>query len=378
MYILIILSSILVLPVAESYWLPKNAVFVILGISLIASSWLSQKRQRTTFRSLWLSIFLIWFAIHFGWYFLKPLVFNDARGNIVYNMWTVLPSINVFLGIMMIYVLVEYTDTYQRWIDTAKVICWLAFGLSIYAILQRLELDQLFKYTHKFQRQSVCMFFGNPMLAGHFLAMVSPLALMFKNPRYIAIYAVMGIAIFATGSASSLAIYFFGLILFFMFMKKWWVSVLLIVMVLLAGILINRFYPGHFDISRRILLWKGTVEFCREKAIMGQGLGYFITRKFYPISPQGSWAHMPHNLALLIWHDMGIIGLGIAGCYLINLFKRLLKVEKSMLLIGFMIGLINYLLVCQVGFPLGIAPLALIGIIYIAGLEVHCSMARGG
>lgn len=377
LYALIILSSTLVLPVSESYWMPKNAIFITLGMIVIASSWLSRK-SRTTFYNPWLSLCFIYFAIMFSWVFLKPLVFDNARGLIIYNMWTIISSLDVLIGLLLIYTLVEYTDTLDRWINIAKVICWLGLGLSIYGILQYFDLDQIFWHTKKLHENRVCLFLGNPMLAGHFLAIISPLALIFRKFKYNIIYAIIGVTVFLTESSSSAAVFIIGLMMFLLFTGKLKVFITLIITGFILGILVFKLRPGYYDISGRLDLWKEVLLVCKEKAITGWGLGWFFTRKF-TVAGHDCWAHVPHNTFLLIIHESGIIGLGLVLCYLASLFRRLLIqmiTNTSMCLIGFTVAFINYLLVCQVGFPLSIAPLALVGILYIACLEVHCSIAR--
>jgi len=354
-------------------------VFIILGIIFIASSWLSRNKERTTFYSPWISFILIYFALHFGWMFLKPLFINDARGMVVWNMWTIIPTINVFLGIIMVQTLVEYTDDYQRWINVAKVLVWLGFGLSCYGLLQHFGLDQIFKNTRKLFDIQVVMFFGNPMLAGHFLAIIAPLPLMFKGLRYILIYLTMGIVCYLTGSDAAIGVFVFSSLVFLALSHRWGWLISYATLALCGGLWQILHKPSFLDLSGRLLLWKGVLNFCKEAPLTGFGLGHFFNRHFNPDPEIISWAHTAHNEFLEILHDWGIVGLVLVVGYLFFLFRRLrlmLLVDRSIILNGFASAFIGYLLIAQVGFPLRIAPLALIGILYIACLEVHCSRPR--
>lgn len=357
--------------------MPKNMVFIILGIIFIASSWLSKNRDRTYFYSPWISYALIGFALHFGWFFLKPIVFNNARGEITYNLWTVLPSVNVFLGLIMIHTLVEHTDRYERWIRVSQVICNLGLALGVYAVLQYFRLDQFFQSTVFLHSNHMAMFFGNPMLAGNFAAIIAPLCLMFRTPKYYLIYALLGVVTYLSNSGASFAVFIFGSLVYLLMIRKWRWFILSALVTAIAAIWKYNIDPAYFSLSGRLVLWKEVLELCKEAPYSGFGLGYFFSRQFVAAGDlTKSLAHVPHNIFIGILHDVGLLGLGVTFGYLISLFWRLLFVEKSMLLICYMIAFFNFILVGNTAFLLDIAPMALLGILYISCLEVHCSEVR--
>ena len=77
-----------------------------------------------------------------------------------------------------------------------------------------------------------------------------------------------------------------------------------------------------------------------------------------------------HNEFIQILKEGGIFLLVICIGFVIDLLKRcFMKGFNSMLMIGYVSGFLAFLVVCLGGFPFHIACLAVIGIIYIAGIE---------
>ena len=145
-YFLIVLSTVVYVPINlnDSYWIPKEWAFTVLGFGTIAFSLFFDKNKRISFSNFWLGLLLLYAVVSFGIYFYKPLIFNNPDGKIYWQVWNFRPTLNVILGIWLIQVLVENTDSFRRWVTVAKVLCWIGFGLSIYSILQWLGMDQLF------------------------------------------------------------------------------------------------------------------------------------------------------------------------------------------------------------------------------------------
>ena len=101
--------------------------------------------------------------------------------------------------------------------------------------------------------------------------------------------------------------------------------------------------------------------------LTGEGLGKYQQLKV--IDKTDSMWRNPHNEYLLVYFELGLFGLLFALGYLVNLFKRFLKVktEQSLLLFSCITAL---LVNCMGHFPFQIAPTAFLAITYFALLEI--------
>ncbi len=372
-YIFFILTSTVILPIAnlnDIWWIPKECIFNILGFSFIASSWLSSHSKSITFKNRWLALILIHCVISFGWYFYFPVIFNNPRGKIIWNLWLIRPFINITLGLWIIQTLVEFTDNLQRWVNIVKCLCWTAFVYSIYTIIQYLGIDPIFNnltlhYQGNIQGLSLL---GNSTLTGNFIAMLSPLCLMFKNLRYKIIYIICFIGILLTGSSLSLIAFIIGLLSYLILTKKYRIAILIIILGVIFAFIKGK---AFFTFSGRFEIWKNIFSYCKDTIWMGKGLGNFAFNQYRPFEYlKVLKAASAHCEPLQILHDGGLIMLSLVIAYLIDLFRRMFSTKVNMLFIGFTSAFITYLIISLGNFPLRIAPLALVGIIYIAGLEV--------
>ena len=144
-----------------------------------------------------------------------------------------------------------------------------------------------------------------------------------------------------------------------------WIGVALFVL----GVLLWMYYPQYFSFSGRFELWKITLIAWKEKAITGLGLGGF-GMKMYKDST-GSIAIACTNDYLQILHDGGLILLILVFGYLANLFKRIIMAKDNILLVGYVSSFVAYLVVAGGSFIIWIAPMALIGLIYISAIETQ-------
>src|SRR3990167_10126907 len=144
LYIYIILTSTLVLPINNGFLFPKEAVFFIGGMAMLSLPHILQKAKYDIFLNRYIGLILLYVILSFGWYFYMPML----RGiPVKWNLWNYLPTINVILTIFLIQSLIEHTDNLKRWLDLSKFLCWFGFILSVYAIIQFCGLDQIFTYN---------------------------------------------------------------------------------------------------------------------------------------------------------------------------------------------------------------------------------------
>lgn len=364
-YILFILTSITVLTIPnlyDNFWIQKECVFNILGFAFIASSWIGNNPKILTFKNKWIAIIFIYLVLSFGWFFYLPLITSKLGTKVVWNLWVIRPFINIVLGLWIIQTLVEYTDSLQRWVNISKMLCWAAFGFSIYSIFQVWGFDPIFK---RFGTNNLPVtFFGNSNLTGNFLAILSPICLIFKDFRYKIIYALCFIAILLTNSSVSLISFIAGLFIYLLLTKKWKI-VLLLALTGILFVVVKK--PAFFSFSGRFKIWNDTLGYCKDTLWLGKGLGNFAANQYKPLD--STVAISAHCEPLQILHDSGIFMVSLIGIYFLDLFRRIFISKWNMLLIGFTSALSAYLIICFGNFPLRIAPMALTGIIYIAAIE---------
>ncbi|KKL64774.1 hypothetical protein LCGC14_2161660, partial [marine sediment metagenome] len=131
----------------------------------------------------------------------------------------------------------------------------------------------------------------------------------------------------------------------------------------------------HFQVfwsfNNRIVVWKQIIEGWRLAPFFGHGLGSFYIKEYVHCYSLTRWAH---SVPLDILHNGGIVLLVLVSGYFIDLFRRVFIIEKDMFIVGFTTALLTLILVCVVNSL--IAPIYLLGIIYIAGLEISLSRRR--
>ena len=368
--IFIISTTIFFLPIKEdAFWLPKNLLFVLFGLIFIGANYL-YKRNRN-FSNKWLGLILIYISLHFGWVFIKPMLFSGVEGKMVWNLWNFLPTINGVIAILLIQILVENTDNLRRWLDLSKVLCWTAFILSLYAILQYIGIDQIFgnfKWILFTRSGKMTTFFGNSMQTSTYLAIISPMCLMFKDLRYKLFYLVISFAIFMTQSYLGIVVFIIGLLSYLIFTKKFKLAFIGILFCVVSFIVFLKLCHGFFDMYGKLGIYKQVfIDGCKV-FFTGSGIGSF---PIFNYKINVSWLRDLGFEYLQVFREGGIILVVLISGYLINLGYRIFNTEKSMLLIGYSASMIAFLIAGLGGYTLHLAPLSLIGIIYISGLEAQ-------
>lgn len=380
LYITIILTSVAIIPaqVPDIFWIPKEAVYTMLSFSLIGYSFFANVPARISFYNRWIGILLIYAIVSFGWFFYLPLLF-PVNNQFQWNVWNIRPTLNFLSGLLLIKILVEHTDSLYRWVVTAKVLCWMAAIFSVYALLQWCGIDQIFGaseiiFTNSGRNRPEIMmtFFGNKFLTSNYLAMISPLCLMFKEFRYKVMYSLIFLTLCLTDTALSMVAFLAGLLGYLLWMRKYLFFVLMVCVSVGVLIVMSMVYPEFLSNSGRTDLWKIIFNDIVQKHLVftGAGLGSF-PRAYHAGALQAMSAH---NEFLQMFKEVGLIFIGIVVVYLVSLTRKVwsyYKRNNSMLTIGYGCALLTYFVICLGGFPLRIAPLALIGILYIACLEAQ-------
>lgn len=337
----------------------------MLGVNFIVP------RERSyTFKNKWIGLILIYLILSFGYYFYLPLVWAKAGQKVAWNVWNFLPTLNVILAIFMIKDLVEYTDNLDRWVKIAKVLCWTAFGFSVYALLQKAGLDQIFtkdlKWVHG---NKMITFLGNSMNTANFIAMISPLCLIFKDFRYKIFYAAIFLCLCLINSTASMGAFIAGLLVYLILTNKKRKFFSVSLLTIISAIFIYLKNPSYLSSSGRFELWNIVLNGWKAKAFTGWGLGSFALKKY--TEHTNSIALFAENEFIQALHDGGIILMVLLTGYLFTLMVRIFLVKKNMLNIGYVSGFASYLMICGSNSPFWLAPTALVGIIYISALEAQ-------
>lgn len=377
-YILFIFCSVFFIPKVPDEWLiPKNAIFAIGGLALIASSFYFKRIRE--FKDTWVSLIFVFLVLSFGINFYIPMIFPDSDGRIAWNVWNYHQSLNAFIGILLIKILFEYTDSLARWIVLAKILCWMGFLFGVYSILQFFGLEQIFTSENGWfvktteqnaypENPLVVSFLGNSFFTGNYLSIISPLCLIFKEFRYKIFYVLILIAVVMTKSFLALITTWVGLMMYLILTKK--IKWIIVVLFLMASFCFFKYKqnPQFFSGNGRMSFISMGIAEWKKNPVWGGGLGSFERANYI-----GNFKRIDnvHNEFVQFLPEGGIILFTLVMGYLTGLFKRILFVPSNILSIGFLASFIGYLVVCLGGFPLRVAPLAFLGIFLITFLEIH-------
>jgi len=154
-------------------------------------------------------------------------------------------------------------------------------------------------------RRRVFFPFVTPNTLGGYLAMIAPLALLFRN-RILSLAPILA-AIFLSGSLGAIASLFLAA-LFYLCLKRRFNKRHLIyflgILIILGLILISRITAQQphnqpaFSAVMRLNYWKETLDIIKAHYLVGIGIGNFNL----------THARYAHNSYLQIWAEMGILG----------------------------------------------------------------------
>lgn len=384
------------------YWKPKEGLFIVFALLLIASCWLSKKTERYSFNNRWLPLIFIYTAVMFGWNFIWPLINSSQTLHLSYEgikytlplivpkIWfTLLPTFNLLLALFLIYHLIEHTDFIAKWLDIIKVVCWVGFGLAVLAILQYFGCAQIipkavgnYEGITEGRLYHMYTFMGNKMLSSNIIASITPLFLIFKTKKYYLAMLVCLASLLFFRSVFNIGVAVIGIGVVLLLQGRWKLTLCLMISVLSLLLIFKdktNFNKVAGNFGGRITLYREVFAETKDTFLFGKGLGS-LRRDFTINGEEGRRFHSSHNLFIDILYELGLVGLFLAVGYLLNLFRRVRQVfanrNQSMLLIGLCGGFVSYLIMAQTSFPHFIAPLALLGIIYMAGIEIHLSKRR--
>src|SRR3990167_6911713 len=389
-YIVIVLCSITFVPdmpllfhvpnTDAIWWPPKNAVFMIGSLMVIGASVMSPRLVKRHFYSFWLGLIFIYFSLGFGFYFFKALLFVNENGKTAFNVWNYLPTLNFIIGFFLIKTLFENFEKI-RLVQLAKIFSWLAAGFSIVAIFQYIGIDQFFSTNPNYfvekgyweampGNPTMVTFMGNKFLSANFIALTAPMCLVFKDLRYKIFWFMALIAIVLLKSALSMVAFGLSFFLYLFLTRNFKWLMIILGFLFFYLFLVWQIYPKYFEyfsLSGRFDNWIMAFKDSLKTFYFGAGLGSFGHQMYM----SGDGRHFMH--AHLEWlqflKEGGIVLVFLVCAYLNDLIKRIIATPPVIMLIGFISVLCSFLVIMSGGFPLRIAPLALVGLITIAALE---------
>lgn len=265
----------------------------------------------------WLGLYVLGMGL---WHFHWPLLWRTPdQPNMIYNLYTWLPTVNVLMGLLLIRVLALYW--LRLTLSVQQLTQWLCLSAALvagYAILQSIGLDQWFVAAglgKGNQWGGVYAGFGNPSYLAIYLASLAPLCCLFKAKRYILYLTLLLIALYLTHVRTAWGLFGVGMLSYGV--ARWWgawkewvqwgVFLGLVLLVGWVGWIGWHWAQG----DERWAIWQqtwallpSTMDTTRE-SWTGRGLGAF---QFMTLTRSWIWAHNEWLQALL---ELGVIGTGL-------------------------------------------------------------------
>ncbi len=259
----------------------------------------------------------------------------------------------ILFDIITRYAKKEIFETILKWYPIILLI------MCIYAILQKLSLDQFFTHFNtKGLPDEIVGTIGNPMHFSHYLTICLPMTFCWVNKYRNALILLILFAISLTGSLSGLLISLI-LITFYSFYHKLFSKreICLFLTLVVLFLLYKRPDPRFFSDSSRIAVWKQYLEVFKEKPITGWGIG-IINALSNKEGITFRWRHL-HNEFFHFTVELGLVGIGLIIWGIVDYFKRLKKDTVGLSINCIFIG---FLLCSLLGYPVHLWLLSTMGL----------------
>jgi len=386
--------------VANPFWEPKTAVFQVGCWLFIIWTLFGPTTSRATWPNPWLKWVLGWVILSVGWQFWKTLILRAPTSEmvVIFNWYTMIPTINVLTGCLVVYLLVtRYLPSLRLSFQLSQWMCYGAFAVAVYAILQYLGVDQFFRhseYVTNIQNYGLALYvpalmvghFGNVGETASYLAIHLPLFLMFQERRFFVFFLIVVLAIVLTGRLYALVAGGVGLMTYAFIrcwhrsptMRQWFIGSMVIG--LLAAGVMGWQYRTRLTSDTRWPVWVATVTEWRHSPWMGHGMGSFpqdfyqdaetIKAKYPAIATQDG-AKFTLNEFLQGLYELGLIGMVPVVLLIINMFRRSFMASKSILKAGWVSAAVIFLTMSLLHVTWYMAPIGLVGLVVWAMNETR-------
>ena len=357
-------------------WVPKEVGFFAGASLVLAMSIFKGKQNVNTFNNKWIAALFVYVVLQFIWKFYIPIISMDVTGGYVVKFWAMRPFLNILLGVLLIKTLVENFSV-GEWVKVSKFLCWVGFILSIYSIFQWFGVDQIFLKHYKLSHSNglavrkdfMMTFLTNHILSSNYIALVAPLCLMFKELRYKIFFVVMAVSACMADSLTSYAALALAVLAYLAFCSKWKALIFAGILILTLSIFMNVKHKNYFSFNGRTALWKDSINLVlKENPYTGFGIGSYPRK--HKLGNQ--LALSAHNEFVQSLSEGGFLFIIIIGGYLVTLFRRAIFSildKRFIMTICFFCGFLGFFVISNGSFPFRFAPLATLGILYIANLE---------
>lgn len=317
----------------------------------------------------WIGVLLGYLCLWFLWQTFHKTWFMPQTTNAVipFLLTTsgLLPMLLILGAVLAHRTLVGVFLTEGRWKTVAWHLIHVALLLAVYAMCQRVGMDQFFHLTGSesglLTTTSMITTMGNPLLTSNFLALVAPLCLMFKpQGRYLAYFLFLSLVIVLCGNTSSLIGVVCGSTTVLVLRRAWrylLISGVLFVLGVL-GVWIQGALATWLDGSQRLEIWtNGWQTLCAQRLWWtGLGLGSVASA-----TVQRYWNYGTlHNDYLQLLFEIGGIGLGLVIASLVALGRQIFRAPMTTVLAAWCGVLVSSGIIAGLSFPLFVAPLAMV------------------
>jgi len=267
------------------------------------------------------------------------------------------------------------------YIKIARALCLSSVLVSLFGIFQIVGYDPMksvfpgLGYVTTLYRSTNVMTacLDNANLVGHYLALISPLFLYFREKKYYAGWGISLVAVIMSRSHFSLVCFGFATVVYALIFlkgnehKKMRIAILLSIFLMLlaaqlTGNAIGKYMKLDSGMGRRFECWKACFELIKKNPVIGMGLGTFKTMN---VVLEGSWGMVywpeAHNDYLQYTIELGFAGAFLLLLVIINTIRNYTFKER----IGdayFCMFLTFLLLMCG-SFPVEVPTLALLGLV---------------
>ena len=292
-----------------------------------------------------------------------------------------------YISALLLFLIIT-TLNHENRTRVARILVFAGLAIALFGIYQRFfGFNNVLGYLTKqnlpssfaldyIGRKRIFFPFVTPNALGGYLAMILPLALIFKDRNWFII--PLSFVLLLTQSMGALLSLFFAVLVYFSFQGKWKkqkIILLICLILIIACVFIARMniQKEHtkplVSILMRLNYWKETLLVIKKSPLTGVGPGNFF------IIP----SDFAHNSYLQIWAEMGILGIiaffWLIGKVLARTFEIMKKpgYKKEMALL--LIANLTFLLNNVMDFSFFLPEVMLIWWVILGLLYADCALA---